>query len=108
MSVANGIEIQAGAADTVILRGLQLDGGGAAGGSATGVLFTSGGALIIDHCSIINFQGPGGAGIDFEPTNAAKLMVADTLVSNDGSNLSANGSPATSSSSRRPAAASAP
>jgi hypothetical protein len=91
VSVANGIEIEAASSDVVVLRGLQFDGGGAAGGSATGIQFTSGGALVIDHCAIVNFQGPGGAGINFEPSNAAKLMMADTLVSNNGSSVSASG-----------------
>jgi len=91
VSVGTGVEIAAGATDVVTLRGLEFDGGGAAGGSAAGVLFTSGGGLLIDQCSIVNFQGADAAGINFQPSNPAKLWIGDSLVSNNGSTVPGSG-----------------
>ncbi len=83
VSGTNGIVIEAGATDFVILRGLQIEG---LGTGLSGVRFNSGGTLLIQNCSIRNFNGgaPNGFGILFAPSGASSLMVSDTTVSNNG------------------------
>jgi hypothetical protein len=81
----NGVTINAGANDTVILRGLEIDGGPTGSNSLAGVHFIAGKALIVQHCSIRNFTGgsPNGYGINFSPVSTGNLFVDDTtLVSN--------------------------
>jgi hypothetical protein len=73
------VSITAGAADAVVLRGLSLNG---INSSWPGVYFISGASLLIDHCEIQGFQSS--AGIFFVSSNAAKLWVKDTVLSNDG------------------------
>jgi len=82
----NGIAVVAGATDTVILRGLQLDGGPIGSTSLNGVKFNTGGVLMIQNCSIRNFTGasPNGWGIAFTPSGASSLFVSDTVVASNG------------------------
>ena len=70
------ITVSAGLNDTVILRGLHIDG---AGTGETGVEFTSGGFLYVEKCTISNFTT---YGIDFEPNSASQLFVTDTNIDN--------------------------
>src|SRR5436305_14662745 len=76
----NAITISAGLSDTVVLRGLTLDGQGTA---ADGINFSAGGALYVEDSRIHRFT----TGIDFLPTGnvASKLFVTDTIVRNNGS-----------------------
>ena len=53
----NGVTINAGPNDVVILRGLQIDGGPLGSNSWSGVRFIAGKALQIQHCVIRNFTG---------------------------------------------------
>jgi hypothetical protein len=73
----NGIVVQAGANDNVILRGLTFEG---TGSGLAGVKFNSGHALIIENCFINNFVQNG---IDFEPTGASLLNVKNTVITNN-------------------------
>jgi len=74
----NAITISAGANDTVVLRGLTLDGQGTA---SDGIRFSTGGALYIEDSRIHRFT----TGIDFLPTTDSRLFVTDTIVRNNGS-----------------------
>jgi hypothetical protein len=74
----NAITITAGANDTVVLRGLTLDGQGTA---SDGIRFSMGGALYVENSRIHRFT----TGIDFLPTGDSKLFVTDTIVRNNGS-----------------------
>jgi hypothetical protein len=87
---ANGaaIAIGAGSTDAVVLRGLTLNGLNGANGGNFGVLFTTGGSLLIDHCTILGFQSA--AAVMFEPSNPAMLWVKDTVLVNDGTSASAS------------------
>ena len=76
----NGITINAGPSDVVILRGLVIDGLNSATG---GVQFTTGAALHIQNSLIKNVRGASGVGINFTPSGAADLMVTDTTVINN-------------------------
>lgn len=66
----NAVTVVAGASDTVVLRGLTLN--GATGDS--GIDFNSGAALLIENCVINNFF----RGVHFDA--AGKLFVSDTTV----------------------------
>ena len=83
----NGITVNAGANDVVVLRGLQFDGGPIGSNSLAGVKFNTGAALIIQNCSIRNFTGgsPNGYGVAFTPSTTSTLFMSDTVVSNNSS-----------------------
>ena len=89
----NGITINAGANDIVILRGLDIDGGPVGSNSLNGVKFIAGGALIIQNCTIRKFTGgaPHGYGIAFTPSGASSLFVSDTVMVNNGSGIAGGG-----------------
>lgn len=76
----NGIIVNTGANDNVVLRGLDLEGTGT---GLNGVRFIGGGSLVVDHCRINNFrEASTGNGIDFEPSiTGANLSVVDTVIS---------------------------
>ncbi len=75
----DGITINAGANDLVEIRGLTLEGGGAGG---AGVVFNSGGTLLVSDCVIQNFVGSNtryAAGVLIQPnTSPAQVIVEDT------------------------------
>jgi len=80
-SGVNGIIINTpGATDTVVLRGLSIDGAGTTLGT-NGVRVLAVGKLVIDHCTIQNYSTNG---IDFEPSTAnAVLAVNDTTINSN-------------------------
>lgn len=93
---ANGIIINAGVNDVVVLRGLDIDGSPGAGVSPglNGIRFLAGAALHIQKCQIRNFRGaaPNGFGINFAPSaGSTELYVSDTILINNGDNAAANG-----------------
>ena len=65
---------------TVILRGLQIDGGPIGSNSLNGVRFVAGRTLIIDNCTIRNFTGPSpnGYGVQFNPSSG----IANLIINN--------------------------
>src|SRR5690348_11091427 len=87
VSGTNGIVVNTpGATDTVVLRGLSIDG---IGTGLAGVKVLAVGKLLIEHCTIQNFTADG---VDFEPsTSNAQLLVSDSTLNNNvsGSNFSA-------------------
>jgi len=78
VSGTNGIIINAQATDTIILRGLDLEGMGT---GLDGINFQSGGTLHVEKCTINNFKTNG---IEFQPNNSAlgvrQLFVKDTII----------------------------
>jgi hypothetical protein len=78
---ADGITINAGINDAVVLRGLTVDGGGT---GANGIVFNSGSALTIDQCNVMNFAGGStiGVGIAIQPA-AGNHTVAITNTTAD-------------------------
>jgi hypothetical protein len=85
----NGITVNAGATDTVVLRGLTFQG---LTGALSGVNFISGGALYIQDCTINDFQ----TGINVVPASGqTRVFINNTIVRNNLSNgllFSASGS----------------
>lgn len=91
VSGTNGIIINAGANDVVVLRGLDIDGTST---GLNGVRFIAGSALHIQNCIIRNFRGtaPDGSGIQFIPSaGAAELYVTDSSISFNGNSASNGG-----------------
>jgi hypothetical protein len=80
-SGTNGIIINAGAGDVVVLRGLTIEG---VGTGLTGVLFLAGGALHVERCTINGFTQ---RGIDFFTSDASQLFVKDTLIRDSGGGI---------------------
>jgi Right handed beta helix region len=76
-SSGNAITINAGASDSVHLRGLTLTG---LGTGANGILFNSGGNLAIENCVIWNFAT---AGLNISPSTSSSFSVSNTIASNN-------------------------
>lgn len=75
----NAIIVNTAATDTVVLRGLTIDGNIQTG--LNGIKFIQGGELHVENCTIANFAEKG---IAFEPTLAnSKLFVKDTIARNN-------------------------
>jgi len=81
VSGTNGIVINAGATDVVTLKGLDIDGFGASGGSISGVVMLSGGKLAIEDCTIYGFQAAGqGYGVFVNGTAGAHVLIENTRI----------------------------
>jgi hypothetical protein len=78
----NGITINAGTNDAVVLRGLTVDGGGT---GSNGVVFNSGGKLTIDQCNLMNFVGTvnTGNGILIQPTSGSHTIAITNTTASD-------------------------
>lgn len=81
-SSTNGITINAAATDTIVLRGIALQGGPTASPGLNGVRFLAGAALVLENCYI---AGNSGFGIDFSPSGASILRVSNTAIVKNGS-----------------------
>lgn len=80
----NGIHIAAGPNDVVTIRNLSIQGVAQSGsGGTNGILFSSGAALHVEHCAIMNFTQNG---IGVNVGTSAKVFVDDTYSSNNGGN----------------------
>jgi hypothetical protein len=85
----NGIVINAGANDTVILRNIRLNGvRGTPTGGLNGVQFLAGAALHIENCTIFGFTQNG---ININPNTASpvRVFVTDTTVTSSASGIAA-------------------
>ena len=80
----NGVIVNAGASDVVVLRGIDFMGTVSVPG-LNGIRFIAGGALHVEKCLIREFTSgaPNGAGILFQPSGASKLFVSDTVITNN-------------------------
>ena len=80
----DAVTISAGANDTVVLRGLTIEG---AGVGRTGILMTSGGMLDVANCVVQNFGGQGGTGIAVVNNGSASsnVQIVNTTSSNNNS-----------------------
>jgi hypothetical protein len=77
VSGTNGIVVQAGPSDVVILRNLRING---IGTGINGIRFLAGKALSVENCDIFGFTTNG---IDIV-TAGGKVFVTDTTVTNNG------------------------
>lgn len=76
-SGTNGIVVNAGPNDVVVLRGLVIEG---IGTGLNGINFLAGGTLIVEDCTINNFSQ---RGINFAPSGPSQLIVRRTRISNN-------------------------
>ena len=79
----NGITINANTNDSVVLRGLTVDGGGT---GSNGIVFNSGLTLTVDQCDVMNFVGGAttGNGILIQPTSGNhNIVITNTTASNN-------------------------
>src|SRR5262245_37624789 len=74
VSGTNGIVVQAGANDRVVLRGLDFDG---IGMGLNGIRFLAGASLHVEGCTIANFTQ---LGIDVATSANAKVFVKNTIL----------------------------
>jgi len=79
VSGTNGIVVQAGASDVVILRNLRFNG---ISSGLNGIRFLAGKSLSIENCDIFGFTGNG---IDIA-TAGGKVFIDNTTVTNNGGN----------------------
>lgn len=76
-SATNGININAGAADTIILRNLSINGAGTTLG-LNGINFLAGRRVVIENCTIENFSQ---SGISIAPsTSNAQTFVSNSTI----------------------------
>lgn len=74
----NGVVVNAGPNDIVVLQGLQIEGlVGTPTPGLNGVRFLAGGALVVTDCVIKSFSQNG---ISFEPSTTAKLTINNTSI----------------------------
>lgn len=83
----DAIFVQAGASDTVVLRGLHLlgtsDSGLGVSDSDAGIFITSAASVVVDHCLISGFKQFGLLGVP--ATSDFRLVIHDSEFLNDGS-----------------------
>jgi hypothetical protein len=77
----NGVTVNAGVNDTIILRDLSING---AGTGLNGIRYIGGGTLMVDHCSIYAFKASGtnSRAIDVALTNNGNLKVFNSVIEN--------------------------
>ncbi|MGH6856899.1 MAG: right-handed parallel beta-helix repeat-containing protein [Methylocella sp.] len=83
-SSGNGVTINAGAGDSIHLRGLTIEG---LGSGATGIQFNTGGNLEIENCVIQDFKF---AGISITPTAASAVVtgvLSNVITNNNGDGI---------------------
>ena len=80
----NGIVVQAGASDYVILRNLRINGiSGSGNGGINGIRFLSGAQLVVDNCDIFGFNNNG---LDVALGAQAGVQVRNSTFRNIGGN----------------------
>jgi hypothetical protein len=79
----NGITVNAGAGDTVVLRNLDIDGLNTGGGSPKGIAFLAGKQLVIQNCNIYGFNQ---RNISIETSTSFAYVLISNTVSHDGTN----------------------
>lgn len=84
----NGITINAGATDVVVLRGLDIFG---VNPPTHGVRFVMGGALHIEHSTIRRFNSANSFGVSFAPSSAAQLFITDSTITQNGNAATGGG-----------------
>jgi hypothetical protein len=87
VAATNGITINAGATDHIVIRGLDIEGLSTIGGSLSGINFIAGGSLVVEDTEIRGFPV---AGITFAPSTAATLTLIDVKITTSNSSAANN------------------
>jgi hypothetical protein len=82
----NGIVVNAGATDKVVLEGLDFDGTGT---GLNGVNITAGGTIYIINCAIRRFTGNGVNMVS--STSGARIVIKDSVINLNGGGLNVQG-----------------
>jgi hypothetical protein len=77
----NGILVNAGAGDIVILRGLDING---AGSAQNGIRILAGAAVYVEDTIIHGFRAASGLGISYQPTGTTELHVRNSTITGNG------------------------
>jgi hypothetical protein len=83
----DGVDVNAGAQDTIVLRGLTVINQGSTG---NGITFNTGGTLHVESCVVNGFAG--GAGVTFAPSGSSDLEVKDSIMRSNGLGINISGS----------------
>lgn len=75
-SATNGINVNAGVNDAVIIRNLSINGAGTTIG-LNGINYLAGASVTIDNCTIFNFSQ---SAISVAPSNAGSVNITDTKI----------------------------
>ncbi len=84
----NGIVINAGVSDIVILSGLDIFGAGTA---QNGIRFIAGAALHVRNSKIYGFRAANAIGINFAPGGTSELHVSDSFIAANGTSTTSGG-----------------
>jgi hypothetical protein len=84
----NGITVNAGPTDVVVIRGLDIFG---VNPPTHGVRFVAGGALHIEDSVIRRFNSVGSQGVSFAPSAASALYITNTTITGNGNGNSGGG-----------------
>lgn len=88
-SGGNAITINAGPADHIVLRGLDLDGGGT---GLIGINILQAASVLIERCAVRNFNGGAAIGISTNPTNFnSMLLIRNSVISHNGTGIAGAG-----------------
>ena len=83
----DAITVNAGASDTISLRGLTLN-----GGSGAGIVINTAGSVHIENCVISGFSTPAGIGLVIQATAAnSRVFMTDTIVRQNERGIRLNG-----------------
>lgn len=85
-SGTNGININAGASDRVVIRNLVINGGPLTGQGLSGIRFLAGGSLTVEHVVILGFGASSGSGVEYIPSATSptsKLLMRDVEIQNN-------------------------
>jgi hypothetical protein len=83
-AVSDGILVNIGATDRVVLEGLDIEGLATTGNAQNGIKVVSAGDVIVRKCTIrdfTSFQGAGGAGVEIDPTASTRVTIDQTAIS---------------------------
>lgn len=72
----DGVVVNAGPSEDVVLRGLTVN----AQGGDNGLVFNSGSTLYVENCTIRGFNGPSNSNIRFGPSGASRLSIKDSFI----------------------------
>lgn len=82
-SFSNGVVVNAGVNDKVVLRNLTING---AGTGLNGIRFLAGASLTVDKVRITGnaSASPNGIGISFLPSGTSRLVIVNSVIANNG------------------------
>lgn len=92
-SGTNGIIVNDGGAGTaiVVIRGLEINAASSISPGINGIRFLSGASLQLENVVIRGDSSSSGAGVSFQPSAAARMVLNNVTISNNGAGGAGNG-----------------